>query len=87
MQCTAKLPCAGRRLNMAVAGSKGRNMTQQAIDLVDTLSMDESIDFYNDWKVVTVFVGSLDLCAICSGMCLQACLVVVSPLLIGFCCS
>ena len=68
MQCTAKLPCAGRRLNMAVAGSKGRNMTQQAIDLVDTLSMDESIDFYNDWKVVTVFVGSLDLCAICSGM-------------------
>ena len=68
MQCTAKTPCGGRRLNMAVAGSKGKNMTQQAIDLVDTLSMDESVDFYNDWKVVTLFVGSLDLCSICQSM-------------------
>lgn len=51
-----------------MGGSKAQNITQQAINLVDALSMDDSLDFYNDWKIVTVYIGGNDLCDVCLGM-------------------
>ncbi len=48
-----------------------RNMAAQAQDLVDRAAADERIDFDNDWKVITLFVGGNDLCASCRNVSLR----------------
>ncbi|XP_044147258.1 phospholipase B1, membrane-associated [Bufo gargarizans] len=53
-------------LNKAVPGAKAINMPTQARDLVDKMKEDKRINFNNDWKVITVFVGANDLCASCT---------------------
>lgn len=37
----------------------------QAETLVDKMKNDKTIDFENDWKMVTLFIGGNDLCAFC----------------------
>ena len=34
----------------------------QALKLVDTMKNDPNVDFANDWKVITVFIGGNDAC-------------------------
>ena len=34
----------------------------QALKLVDTMRNDPNVDFANDWKVITVFIGGNDAC-------------------------
>ncbi|XP_075056516.1 phospholipase B1, membrane-associated [Mixophyes fleayi] len=53
-------------LNEAVPGAKAFNMPTQVRALIDELKLDKRINFNNDWKVITVFVGANDLCASCS---------------------
>lgn len=50
--------------NMAIGGSKTFNLTSQARGLVDRMKRDPNIDFYNDWKMVTILAGHNDLCSV-----------------------
>ena len=40
-------------------------MKKQAMELVDKMRADPEVDFHNDWKIVTLFVGGNDLCGSC----------------------
>ncbi|XP_036449109.1 phospholipase B1, membrane-associated [Colossoma macropomum] len=53
-------------LNQAVAGAKSEDLVTQARALVTRMKGDSRINFQNDWKVITVFIGGNDLCAYCS---------------------
>ncbi|XP_071162876.1 phospholipase B1, membrane-associated-like [Mytilus edulis] len=53
-------------LNVADPGNEARNMPFQARLLVDRMkSGKEGVDFVNDWKVITMFIGGNDLCDYC----------------------
>ncbi|XP_070698636.1 phospholipase B1, membrane-associated-like isoform X2 [Pempheris klunzingeri] len=52
--------------NQAVAGAKSGDMVQQVRVLVDKMKKDSRIDFHNDWKVITMFIGGNDLCDFCT---------------------
>ena len=41
------------------------NMPYQARLLVDRMKKEPGVDFENDWKVVTMFIGGNDLCSFC----------------------
>ncbi|XP_061651805.1 phospholipase B1, membrane-associated isoform X2 [Phyllopteryx taeniolatus] len=53
-------------LNQAVAGAKSGDMVEQVRTLVDMMKNDTRIDFHNDWKVITMFIGGNDLCDFCT---------------------
>ncbi|XP_061115105.1 phospholipase B1, membrane-associated-like [Conger conger] len=53
-------------LNQAVPGANSRDMPGQARILVDKMKNDLRIDFQNDWKVITMFIGGNDLCDFCT---------------------
>ncbi|CAJ1073349.1 phospholipase B1%2C membrane-associated [Xyrichtys novacula] len=53
-------------LNQAVAGAKAGDMVQQVHVLVNKMKTDSRIDFHNDWKVITMFVGGNDICDFCT---------------------
>ncbi|XP_078714139.1 LOW QUALITY PROTEIN: phospholipase B1, membrane-associated-like [Lampetra fluviatilis] len=53
------------RFNVAVPGARARNLTGQAQELVTRMSSDNNINFNNDWKLVTIFIGGNDLCQYC----------------------
>ncbi|XP_070578253.1 phospholipase B1, membrane-associated-like [Ptychodera flava] len=57
---------AGARLNVAVPGGISQDMPDQARKLVDKMREDPNVDFDNDWKVVTLFIGGNDLCRWCN---------------------
>jgi phospholipase B1 len=40
-------------------------MYAQAVELVRRIKADKNLNFENDWKVVTFFVGGNDLCKFC----------------------
>lgn len=50
------------RLNFAHPGSTSKDLHGQALELVDALRQDPTVDFNNDWKVITVFIGGNDIC-------------------------
>lgn len=56
---------ANARFNAAVSGAIAQNMPAQARSLVDKIKADPSVNFENDWKVVTLWIGGNDLCAVC----------------------
>ncbi|TRZ02225.1 hypothetical protein DNTS_017575 [Danionella cerebrum] len=53
-------------LNQAVPGAKADDLVEQANALIKRMKEDPRIDFENDWKIITVFIGGNDLCAHCS---------------------
>ncbi|XP_065835506.1 phospholipase B1, membrane-associated-like [Oscarella lobularis] len=57
--------CPNGNMNAAVSGSKSRDILPQAERLVTLMQNDQNIDFANDWKVVTLFIGGNDLCKYC----------------------
>ena len=42
-----------------------RDMYGQAEMLVKRMKGESNIDYENDWKVITIFIGGNDLCAFC----------------------
>ncbi|KAK1333190.1 hypothetical protein QTO34_006727 [Cnephaeus nilssonii] len=56
-------------LNVAVEGARARDMPAQARDLVarmkNTLITVKEINLEKDWKLITLFIGSNDLCHYC----------------------
>ncbi|TNN43879.1 Phospholipase B1, membrane-associated [Liparis tanakae] len=53
-------------LNQAVAGATSSDLVHQVHVLVGKMKNDSRIDFHNDWKVITVFIGGNDLCDFCT---------------------
>ncbi|XP_029315903.1 phospholipase B1, membrane-associated [Cottoperca gobio] len=53
-------------LNQAVSGAKSGDMVRQVLVLVDKMKNDSRIDFQNDWKVITMFIGGNDICDFCT---------------------
>jgi phospholipase B1 len=52
-------------LNVAVAGDTNRGMKAQAENVMLKMLENPDIDYYNDWKVITIFIGGNDLCRHC----------------------
>uniref|UniRef100_A0A8D2IRR7 Phospholipase B1, membrane-associated n=1 Tax=Varanus komodoensis TaxID=61221 RepID=A0A8D2IRR7_VARKO len=52
-------------LNQAVAGARARDVPSQARRLIDLMKTDSNINFQEDWKLVTLFIGGNDLCSFC----------------------
>ncbi|XP_068088852.1 phospholipase B1, membrane-associated-like isoform X2 [Hyperolius riggenbachi] len=52
--------------NRAVPGAKAFDMPPQVRSLIDQMKSDKRIKFNSDWKVITMFIGANDLCAVCS---------------------
>jgi len=50
--------------NAAVPGARANDMPAQARDIVQLMKDDTRTDFQNDWKVITIFIGGNDLCAL-----------------------
>jgi len=59
---TGKQGSSNAKLNFAVPGSTAKDLHGQALKLVDTMKNDPNVDFKNDWKVITVFIGGNDAC-------------------------
>ncbi|XP_078503486.1 phospholipase B1, membrane-associated [Lissotriton helveticus] len=56
---------ANATFNVAVSGAKAGNMVAQARDLVDRMNQSPEINFQQDWKLITLFIGGNDLCQYC----------------------
>ncbi|RUS83619.1 hypothetical protein EGW08_008587 [Elysia chlorotica] len=54
-----------RKFNVAETGARSDDFANQAASLVSKLQSDSSVDFENDWKLITVFLGGNDLCEYC----------------------
>lgn len=54
------------KFNMAVSGAKVAGIPGQVRRLIDAMKSDVSVDFQNDWKLVTLFIGGNDLCGYCN---------------------
>ncbi|NXP21921.1 PLB1 Phospholipase, partial [Scytalopus superciliaris] len=52
-------------LNQAVAGARAEHVPDQVRKLVDRMKNDTRINFQNDWKLITLFIGGNDLCKFC----------------------
>ncbi|CAI5770822.1 phospholipase B1, membrane-associated [Podarcis lilfordi] len=52
-------------LNQAVAGARAEDLLSQARKLIDLMKTDSKINFQEDWKLVTLFIGGNDLCDHC----------------------
>ncbi|XP_068608218.1 phospholipase B1, membrane-associated-like [Brachionichthys hirsutus] len=52
--------------NMGVSGAKISGIPGQVRCLIDTMKNDSKVDFENDWKLVTLFIGGNDLCQYCN---------------------
>ena len=59
---TGKEGTSNAAYNFAVSGAVASDLLEQAQLLVDRIRSD---DLENEWKVVTIFIGGNDLCAIC----------------------
>ncbi|KAM3594481.1 uncharacterized protein V6R79_008609 [Siganus canaliculatus] len=53
-------------LNQAVAGATSVDMVGQVEILVNKMKTDTRINFNDDWKVITMFVGGNDICGYCT---------------------
>ena len=52
-------------LNVAVSGQEANHIPEQARQLVKRLKESKDIDYQNDWKLVTLFIGGNDICDYC----------------------
>jgi len=55
----------GSNFNAAVSGDKSEHMLGQAQVLAQRMLADHHVDYANDWKLITIFIGGNDLCASC----------------------
>jgi len=59
---------SGNGLNAAVSGAINSDMLGQAQWLVQQLKANSKINFANDWKVLTIWIGSNNLCDVCDNI-------------------
>nr|XP_055027341.1 phospholipase B1, membrane-associated-like [Misgurnus anguillicaudatus] len=53
-------------LNQAVAEANSDDLVNQACAVISRMKSDSRIDFQNDWKLITVYIGARDMCDFCS---------------------
>ncbi len=53
-------------LNEAVSGTKANDIPIQADRLIRKMRSLRGVDFKNDWKMITLFIGGNDLCQFCN---------------------
>ncbi|XP_054910123.1 phospholipase B1, membrane-associated-like isoform X2 [Poeciliopsis prolifica] len=51
--------------NMAVAGAKTSELPAQVQALIKAMKENKEVNFESDWKLVTIFIGTTDLCHYC----------------------
>ncbi|XP_023203116.1 phospholipase B1, membrane-associated-like isoform X1 [Xiphophorus maculatus] len=51
--------------NMAVAGAKTSELPAQVQALIKAMKENKEVNFESDWKLVTIFIGTTDLCNYC----------------------
>lgn len=51
--------------NIAVTGAVAEDLPSQARQLVEMLSDNPAVNYTEDWKVITLWIGGNDLCAVC----------------------
>ncbi|KAM9798090.1 phospholipase B1, membrane-associated-like [Neosynchiropus ocellatus] len=51
--------------NMAVSGAMTSSIPAQIQELIKVMKEDKAVNFEQDWKLLTVFVGGNDLCSYC----------------------
>ncbi len=54
-------------LNVAISGQEANHIPDQAKNLIKLMKNFKGIDYANDWKLVTLFIGGNDLTRICDG--------------------
>ncbi|CAD5125345.1 DgyrCDS13584 [Dimorphilus gyrociliatus] len=52
-------------MNVARMGARATHLPNQADKMIDRLKTTSDIDFENDWKLITLFIGGNDLCGYC----------------------
>lgn len=52
--------------NVAVSGATAPDLPGQARELVSLLANSPQVNFSADWKVITIWIGGNDLCAVCN---------------------
>ncbi|KAG8123372.1 hypothetical protein E2320_018721, partial [Naja naja] len=52
-------------LNQAVSGAESDGLTSQIRKLINLMKNDYNINFQEDWKLITIFIGGNDLCDFC----------------------
>ncbi|XP_033847318.1 phospholipase B1, membrane-associated-like [Periophthalmus magnuspinnatus] len=62
---TGKQTSPQAALNQAVGGATSQSLLTQAQALVKRMKNDSKINFAEDWKVITIFIGGNDLCDFC----------------------
>eukprot|EP00040_Diaphanoeca_grandis_P003182 m.24073 g.24073 ORF g.24073 m.24073 type:complete len:402 (-) comp14470_c0_seq1:294-1499(-) len=65
-QNVAGFPNAGAGLNIAISGAIAQGMAAQAVDLIKKMKETREINYEEDWKVITLWIGGNDLCAVCN---------------------
>lgn len=58
---------ANAGFNVANSGAIGRGIPGQVRTLINKMKSDPSIDYANDWKLVSLWIGGNDLCTCCRG--------------------
>uniref|UniRef100_A0A8D0GG96 Phospholipase B1, membrane-associated n=1 Tax=Sphenodon punctatus TaxID=8508 RepID=A0A8D0GG96_SPHPU len=53
------------RFNFATRGAKAQDISTQAHELVELMKGSSEINYKEDWKLVTLFIGGNDLCQYC----------------------
>jgi len=51
--------------NRAISGSRAPSLLVQAFDLIGKMKSDPKVNMDLDWKLITIWIGSNDLCDIC----------------------
>ncbi|XP_063350723.1 phospholipase B1, membrane-associated [Pelmatolapia mariae] len=54
-----------KHFNMAEPGVKASDIPSQVQALIKAMREDTEVNFENDWKLVTIFIGGNDLCSYC----------------------
>lgn len=52
-------------MNVARMGARATHLPNQADKMIERLRTTSDIDFENDWKLITLFIGGNDLCGYC----------------------
>jgi len=55
------------KFNVAVSGAIAQGIPGQVNSLIDKMKKDSNVDYNNDWKLVSLWIGGNDLCAACNG--------------------
>ncbi|XP_049640652.1 phospholipase B1, membrane-associated-like [Suncus etruscus] len=56
---------AGARLNQAMSGDISMDMSNQVTEVIRKMKNDKKINYNDDWKLLTMFIGGQDLCYYC----------------------